>query len=85
MARITVEDCLQHIENRFLMTVVAILRARQLLAGSKPVLQRAEKHKPVVAALREIAAGLITWSKSSPKDGAKNASKVLEDVFKGLA
>ncbi|GGX08129.1 DNA-directed RNA polymerase subunit omega [Pigmentiphaga litoralis] len=55
MARITVEDCLKHIPNRFKLTLVATYRARQLAQGHAAKLDT--KDKPTVTALREIAAG----------------------------
>lgn len=61
MARITVEDCLNHIENRFQLVLVATKRARQLAAGAEPCVPR-ENDKPTVIALREIAAGSIDAS-----------------------
>ena len=56
MARITVDDCLKKIPNRFQLTLAATYRARQLTVGSSPMLE-GEKDKPTVIALREIAAG----------------------------
>ncbi|MDR0736381.1 MAG: DNA-directed RNA polymerase subunit omega [Zoogloeaceae bacterium] len=58
MARITVEDCLKHIPNRFEMSLSAAHRARQLLAGATPLVED-EKDKPTVIALREIAAAKV--------------------------
>ncbi|MCE1170757.1 DNA-directed RNA polymerase subunit omega [Azovibrio restrictus] len=58
MARITVEDCLKHIPNRFEMTLTAAHRARQLASGSTPMVED-EKDKPTVMALREIAVGKV--------------------------
>jgi DNA-directed RNA polymerase subunit omega len=58
MARITVEDCLSHIPNRFDMTLAATYRARQLAQGAAPKLP-ATKDKHTVTALREIAAGQV--------------------------
>ena len=55
MARITVEDCLKKIPNRFQLAIVAIKRAKMLLAGSRPLV--GSDNKDVVASLREIAAG----------------------------
>jgi DNA-directed RNA polymerase subunit omega len=57
MARITVEDCLQKIPNRFELTTLASKRARQLFAGAKPLLETGNRE--VVTALREIAAGRV--------------------------
>ncbi|MFZ5509706.1 MAG: DNA-directed RNA polymerase subunit omega [Pseudomonadota bacterium] len=58
MARITVDDCLKRIPNRFQLTLAATYRARQLSAGGTPLVD-GEKDKPTVVALREIAAGKV--------------------------
>jgi DNA-directed RNA polymerase subunit omega len=58
MARITVEDCLKNIPNRFEMTLAAAHRARQLASGATPLVDD-EKDKPTVLALREIALGRV--------------------------
>lgn len=57
MARITVEDCLKKIPNRFQMVLAAAYRARQLTQGHAPKVET--KDKPAVLALREIAAGEV--------------------------
>lgn len=57
MARITVEDCLKKIPNRFQMVLVAAYRARHLTQGSAPKVEA--KDKPAVVALREIAKGEV--------------------------
>ncbi len=59
MARVTVEDCLEHVANRFELVMVSSKRARQLATGGKEPLVPVENDKPTVLALREIAAGLI--------------------------
>lgn len=59
MARVTVEDCLHHVENRFELVLVAAKRARQLGNGSEPTLAW-ENDKPTVVALRELAEQSIT-------------------------
>ena len=59
MARLTVEDCLDHVENRFALVLVATRRARQLSMGADPLLP-VDNDKPTVLALREIAENLIT-------------------------
>jgi DNA-directed RNA polymerase subunit omega len=59
MARITVDDCIKLIPNRFELTLAATTRARQLALGSAPYVD-AGKDKPTVVALREIAGGHIT-------------------------
>ncbi len=58
MARVTVEDCLDHVDNRFDLVLLATKRARQLMHGVDPLLPW-ENDKPTVMALREIAAGLV--------------------------
>lgn len=59
MARITVEDCLDKVDNRFQLVLVATKRARQLAMGKDPLLPW-DNDKPTVVALREIAAGKVT-------------------------
>ena len=58
MARITVEDCLARIDNRFEMVLTATKRARQIANGAEPMVEE-ENDKPTVIALREIAEGLV--------------------------
>jgi len=58
MARITVEDCLNRIDNRFEMVLTATKRARQIANGAEPMVEE-ENDKPTVIALREIAEGLV--------------------------
>lgn len=58
MARVTVDDCLKKIPNRFQMTLAAAHRARQLANGATPLVDP-EKHKPTVVALREMSLGKI--------------------------
>ena len=58
MARITVDDCLKRIPNRFQLTLAATYRARQLTLGSTPMVE-GDRDKPTVIALREVAAGKV--------------------------
>jgi DNA-directed RNA polymerase subunit omega len=60
MARVTVEDCLGSVDNRFELVMLASKRARQLATGGKDPLVQEESDKPTVIALREIAEGLVT-------------------------
>ncbi len=62
MARITVEDCLDKVDDRFQLVMIASKRARQLQIEGKEPLVPAEKDKPTVIALREIAEGLVDAS-----------------------
>jgi len=58
MARITVDDCMKLIPNRFELTLAATYRARQLTNGATPMVEP-DRDKPTVIALREIAAGKV--------------------------
>ena len=59
MARVTVEDCLENVENRFELVMVAAKRARDIAINGEQPLVNWENDKPTVVALREIASGLI--------------------------
>jgi DNA-directed RNA polymerase subunit omega len=58
MARVTIDDCIKLIPNRFQLTLAATYRARQLTLGNTPMVE-AGRDKPTVIALREIAAGKV--------------------------
>lgn len=58
MARVTIDDCIKNISNRFDLTLAAAYRARQLAMGSTPQVE-ADNDKPAVLALREIASGKV--------------------------
>ena len=62
MARITVEDCLENVDNRFELVMVSSKRSRQIQTGGKDPLVSLDNDKPTVLALREIAEGLIDAS-----------------------
>lgn len=78
MARVTVEDCLEHVDNRFDLVLLATKRARQLSHGVAPLLAW-ENDKPTVVALREIAAGLIDDSVVAPKADSEVDMYAVED------
>jgi DNA-directed RNA polymerase subunit omega len=59
MARVTVEDCLDNVDNRFELVLLASRRARQIAAGKEPLVDW-ENDKPTVVALREISEGKIS-------------------------
>lgn len=61
MARVTVTDCLENVDNRFQLVLIAAKRARQLSMGAKPLVEE-EDDKPTVIALREIAENLVDAS-----------------------
>jgi DNA-directed RNA polymerase subunit omega len=60
MARVTVEDCMKRVNNRFLLVHLAAKRVIQLRKGAKPLVE-APKNKEIVQALREIAAGIVSF------------------------
>jgi DNA-directed RNA polymerase subunit omega len=61
MARVTVEDCLRQVDNRFLLVMLASKRVKQLYKNSKPLIENKSSNKNVVMALREIAAGKLQY------------------------
>ena len=61
MARITVEDCLQQIPNRFLLVMVAAKRTKQLYKGANPLIENKSNNKKIVLGLREVAAGKVDY------------------------
>ncbi len=66
MARVTVEDCLDKEDNRFALVILAAQRTRQLMKGARPQLPETKyRNKAAVMALREIAAGKVTFDRSS--------------------
>jgi DNA-directed RNA polymerase subunit omega len=93
MARITVEDCLEVVDNRFELVLMASRRARQITKGAQPLVDD-EDDKPTVTALREIAAGRISAELLDAVDQAEReraerealewaAAEVDDDLTKG--
>ena len=76
MARVTVEDCLEKVSNRFALVHLAARRAKQILKGSKPLVKH--DNKEIVLALREIAAGKVSFVES--ENISKDAEKELCDI-----
>ncbi len=68
MARITVEDCLEHVENRFSLVLITAERTKQLLKGADPKVDATQGNKEVVTALREIAEGIIKYHEKDPEE-----------------
>jgi DNA-directed RNA polymerase subunit omega len=77
MARITVEDCLENIQNRFELVLTATKRARQIGHGSEPLVEE-ENDKPTVIALREIADGLIDSERVDVLQAEIEAAEVFD-------
>src|SRR5207245_69880 len=81
MARVTVEDCLPLVDNRFALVLLATKRARQLMAGARPLIEA--KDKPPVLALREVATGKVRFDRPvraappAPPPGRSQSSPAL--------
>ena len=90
MARITVEDCLDHVDNRFDLVLLATKRARQIAKGKEPLLPL-ENDKVTVIALREIAAGLVDdkfvegTERAAEAAAAAAAAEVFEPPVEGAS
>ena len=69
MARITVEDCLQVVPNRFLLAMVASKRCKQLYKGAEPLIENKSNNRNVVLALREVAADKIDFEIPAKRQG----------------
>jgi DNA-directed RNA polymerase subunit omega len=84
MARVTIEDCLKVIPNRFLLVQAALRRTRQLMEGSKPLID--SKNREAVVALREIAANKVrplvvereALKKAAPEEQAHEEQELLD-------
>jgi DNA-directed RNA polymerase subunit omega len=65
MARITVEDCLKKVESRFELVLLAARRAKMIMRGAKPLVET--DNRPIVTALREVAAGKTRFKRREDK------------------
>ena len=81
MARVTVEDCLENVVNRYELVLLASKRARQIVLGSDPLVPE-DNDKPTVIALREIAENLVTNDNIDKINKSDNDEELAEDVFK---
>lgn len=84
MARITVEDCLPFVDNRFDLVVAASRRARQIARGTPPLVPE-DGDKPTVIALREIAAGLMNKEILDELEAKQRAAEEFELAAEFLA
>jgi DNA-directed RNA polymerase subunit omega len=73
MARITVEDCLKQVNNRFVLVKIASRRTKQLLEGAEPLVKA--DNKDIIISLREIAAGKVKVLTPPPKKASKKSAK----------
>ena len=84
MARVTVEDCLENVENRFELVMVSSKRARQIAIEGKEAKVSIENDKPTVLALREIAEGLVNASILNEPTQEEAEALALSAVQEGL-
>ena len=80
MARVTVEDCLENVVNRYELVVLASKRARQISLGSDPHVPP-DNDKPTVIALREIAENLVNTDNIDKINQLDTEEELTEDVF----
>ena len=83
MARITIEDCLKRVKNRFLLVNLAAKRVRQIREGSE-YLVSSPKNEDIVVSLREIAAGKITVREDREEDKIKEEIEETEETEEDL-
>ncbi|OGQ02351.1 MAG: DNA-directed RNA polymerase subunit omega [Deltaproteobacteria bacterium RBG_19FT_COMBO_46_12] len=72
MARITVEDCLRKVESRFQLVMLAARRAKMIMKGAKPLIDA--DNRPIVMALREVAAGKVKFKRPENKEKGSEPS-----------
>ncbi|MDJ0880115.1 MAG: DNA-directed RNA polymerase subunit omega [Gammaproteobacteria bacterium] len=86
MARITVEDCLENVDNRFELVLLAARRARQISKGADPLVPE-DNDKPTVIALREIADNLVTHIGMDEMETQQEMAAIAsdEDLVKEIA
>ena len=80
MARVTVEECLGNLRNRYELVLLASKRARQIVLGSDPLVPE-NNDKPTVIALREIAENLVSNDNIDKINKSDNDEELAEDVF----
>ena len=75
MARITVEDCLKKVDSRFALVILAARRAKMIMKGAHPLVE--SDNRPIVNALREVAAGKVQFA--DPRDKEKQKELSVEE------
>ena len=85
MARITVEDCLDKVDNRFELVMVASKRSRQIQTGGKDPMVSVDNDKPTVVALREMADGHVDASILIAKPPTVELEEVEEEMAEAVA
>ena len=79
MARITVEDCLDNMSNRFSLVLIAAKRTKELMKSNQPLIENDKENKEIVVSLREIAAGCVGADLSRFDE---NVKKMHQDIKK---
>ncbi len=72
MARITVEDCLRKVDSRFALVILAARRAKMIMKGARPLVE--SDNRPIVNALREVAAAKVQFVETREKENQKEPS-----------
>ena len=72
MARITVEDCLKKVGSRFELVILAARRAKMIMKGAPPLVE--SNNRPIVGALREVAAGKVSFGDLKEQEGRSESS-----------
>jgi DNA-directed RNA polymerase subunit omega len=80
MARVTIEDCIEKVPSRFTLIHLASQRAKQLIRGARPFVE--SSNKPIVLALREVAAGYVTLAEDK-KEGDEHG-EAMEGASEGV-
>lgn len=80
MARITVEDCLENVENRFALVMAAVRRTKQLYAGADPMVEC--ENKSIICSLREIAQGDIKVVSPAPLAASVKVERLVPVTLK---
>lgn len=83
MARLTVEDCMAYVNNRYDLTILACKRARQLAMGADSLIEEGTD-KPTVIALREIAENMVTIDNVNDLTASKQSQEELESLLPGV-
>ncbi len=81
MARVTVEDCLEKVENRFALVLLVAKRAKQLIKGSQLTIPKSN-NKYVVNSLREVSAGTVSFDRNQWVDSTPS-SEIQKDLLRG--
>jgi DNA-directed RNA polymerase subunit omega len=82
MARVTVEDCLKHVESNYALVLQASKRARSIANGAEPLVD-SDNDKPTVIALREIADNVVADAQATPEQELQSRQDAFEITIEG--